>query len=79
MYVVNAKNGPAFENSTLVCILGALRALYVPLEMREGVPEKAMKLHTLGLFMGKENNLPEILQLAKAIEGGKNVCRDIGG
>ena len=51
----------------------------MPLEMREGVPEKAMKLHTLGLFMGKENNLPEILQLAKAIEGGKNVCRDIGG
>ena len=53
--------------------------MYVPLEMREGVPEKAIKLNTLGIFVGEDSKLPKTVELAAAIEEGKNVCRDVGG
>ena len=80
LYVVESKNGnAAFEASNLVSILGALKAVYVPLEMREGVPEKSVKLATIGVFVGEDGNLPNVLKLASIIEDGKNVCRDIGG
>ena len=77
LYLVESKN--SFEASSLVSILGALKALYVPLEMREAVPDKAVKLDTLGVFVGEDGNLPNILKLATIIEDGKNVCRDVGG
>ena len=80
LYLIETKCGStAFEASNLVSILGALKATYVPLEMREGVPDKAVKLGTLGVFVGDDGNLPNVLKLAGIIEDGKNVCRDIGG
>ena len=80
LYLVESKNGnAAFEASNLVSVLGALKALYVPLEMREGVPEKSVKLDTLGVFVGENGKLPNVLKLASIIEDGKNVCRDVGG
>ena len=79
LYLVESKVGNTFEASNLVSVLGALKALYVPLEMREGVPEKAVKLDTVGVFVGEDKNLPNVLKLATIIEDGKSVCRDIGG
>jgi len=77
LYLVESKT--TFEEGSLVSILGALKALYVPLEMREAAPDKAVKLDTLGVFVGEDGNLPNILKLATVIEDGKNVCRDVGG
>ena len=79
LYLVESTIGNTFEASNLVSCLGALRALYVPLEMREGVPEKAVKLDTVGVYVGEDKNLPNTLKLATIIEDGKSVCRDIGG
>ncbi|MDK2413560.1 hypothetical protein QHH03_31195, partial [Aphanizomenon sp. 202] len=55
-------------------LLGALHALYVPLEIREDVPEKITKVQTLG-FLGPD----KIVQLALALESGRSVARDVGG
>ena len=79
LYLVKSKNGPSFEKSNLVSILGALKALYVPLEMREGVPEKAVKLSNVGVFIGEDSDLASTLKLSSAIEDGKSICRDVGG
>jgi len=55
-------------------LLGALSAVYVPLEMREGVKERATKVSELG-WAGEK----DVLEEARAIEAGKVVTRDIGG
>ncbi len=55
-----------------------MKALYVPLETREAVPEKATKVDRLGVFGNKEQ-CEKKLDLAKALEAGRVVCRDIGG
>jgi len=64
-----------FSHSKLVSVLGAFKALYVPLEMREGRPEKAVKMEKFGVLDVSEKDV----QLASGIEEGKAVCRDIGG
>ena len=67
-------NTTKFPEADFVTIIGALEALYVPLEMREDVPEKASKISKLGIF----GNYPK-LDIAKAVEIGRIVSRDIGG
>lgn len=64
----------AFPQADLVTLLGALHALYVPLEIREDVPKKASKTSVLG-FVGSNKTV----QLAVALESGRVVARDIGG
>ena len=63
-----------FPHAEIVTILGALEALYVPLEVREQVPEKAVKVSKLGIF-GDDSKI----ELANALETGRIVSRDIGG
>ena len=63
-----------FPQAEIVTILGALEALYVPLEVREQVPEKAVKVSKLGIF-GDDSKI----ELANALETGRIVSRDIGG
>lgn len=58
----------------LASLLGALAALYVPLEMREAVKEKAAKADYLGWAGDKA-----LMATAAAIEAGRIVARDIGG
>ncbi|XP_069678900.1 putative aminopeptidase W07G4.4 isoform X2 [Periplaneta americana] len=70
---------PAFKQSELVTLLGALEALYVNLQMREDVPEKAQKVKTLGVYSENAEKLPNIIKLASALESGRYVARDIGG
>ena len=71
-------NATKFKEAGIVSVLGALEALYVPLEIREQVPEKASKVEVLGVF-GQGENINEKLDLAKALEAGRIVSRDIGG
>ena len=63
-----------FPQAEIVTILGALETLYVPLEVREQVPEKAVKVSKLGIF-GDDSKI----ELANALETGRIVSRDIGG
>merc|ERR1711936_48178 len=64
-----------FDKAGLVSILGALKALYVPLEVREQVPEKASKANYVGVFGLEQSEL----DLALALEAGRIVSRDVGG
>ena len=67
-------NSTRFPQAEIVTILGALEALYVPLEVREQVPTKAVKVDALGVLAQ-----PQQVELAKALEAGRAVSRDIGG
>jgi len=58
----------------LAGLLGALSALYVPLEMREVGEKEARKVDSMG-WMGEK----EVMEKALAIERGRVVARDIGG
>jgi len=66
--------GGGAEESELTGLLGALSAVYVPLEMREVEGEKTSKVESMG-WAGKK----EIMEKALAIEKGRVVARDIGG
>lgn len=71
-----AAGNPIYQHGNLVSILGALHALYVPLEVRENVPHKAVKAEILGLDCPSNASLQK---LALALESGRIAGRDIGG
>jgi len=71
-------NAIKFPQAKIVTILGALEALYVPLEVREQVPERAQKVNELGIF-GNSVEMEKELNLSKALEAGRIISRDIGG
>ncbi|XP_022783674.1 putative aminopeptidase W07G4.4 [Stylophora pistillata] len=65
-----------FPNAWSVSLLGALHALYVPIELREAFPDKEQKVDHLGVVLfGEGCNVDYI----KAIDSGRYVCQDIGG
>ena len=66
--------GQSSEDAQLAGLLGALAAVYVPLEIRDLGKEKEAKVTGLG-WAGAAN----IMEQALAIEAGRTVCRDIGG
>lgn len=69
-----------FENVELVTLLGALEALYVPLEVREICPDRRYKACQLGVWSPIcPKKLQGIVKLASALESGRYVARDIGG
>ncbi|KAL7065438.1 hypothetical protein AAHC03_04338 [Spirometra sp. Aus1] len=59
----------------LNAIMGALSALYTPLEIREAFPEKASKYNKLGVY----KPATDVLRTAWAMEEGRRVARDICG
>lgn len=63
-----------YENAALVAVLGALEALYVPLEMREQVPSKAVKAHQMGVYVENAGKALE-MNLVEALEAGRIVSR----
>ena len=66
-----------FPHSASAALLGALKATYVTLEMREAKPEKKSKVDKVGVFSASFNQAD--IDLVKALEAGRAVCRDIGG
>lgn len=69
-----------YEQSTLVAALGALHALYMPLEVREAnMKPSPYKVCVLGLWVAQEAQGPKLVELATALESGRLVYRDIGG
>ncbi|XP_049810274.1 putative aminopeptidase W07G4.4 isoform X1 [Schistocerca nitens] len=69
---------PQAEKSVqLVTLLGALKALYVPLQLREDVPSKSSKVKNIGVVGSCD--LREVIKNAVAIESGRWTARDIGG
>ncbi|VDI33125.1 leucyl aminopeptidase, partial [Mytilus galloprovincialis] len=62
-----------------VATLGALHALYVPLEIREDVPEKKSKADLMGIWCNDEVKVTKSIPVTTAIESGRVVARDIGG
>jgi len=70
---------PRFIQSELVTLLGALEVLYVNLQVREDVPDKAQKIKVLGVCGKNPGKLAGIIKLATALESGRFVARDIGG
>lgn len=70
----------SYEKSTLAAALGALHALYMPLEVRESNPQpNSYKVNMLGLWVPSDDVGKPLVDLASALEGGRLVCRDIGG
>jgi len=71
-----ASNNPIYQHANLVSVLGAFHALYVPLEVREALPEKIRKAEMLGLDFASSES---VCKLAVALERGRIAGRDIGG
>ncbi|XP_029658475.1 putative aminopeptidase W07G4.4 isoform X1 [Octopus sinensis] len=69
----------SFEQSHRVTILGALQGLYVPIEIREDVPERAVKAEKLGVWFSDASVADKELLVCTALEEGRVVTRDIGG
>nr|VZI30909.1 unnamed protein product [Spirometra erinaceieuropaei] len=59
----------------LNAIMGALSALYTPLEIREAFPERTAKYDKLGVY----KPATDVLRIAWAMEEGRRVTRDICG
>lgn len=69
---------PHAEKSVqLVTLLGALKALYVPLQLREDLPSRSTKVKNIGVV--GSSSVSEIIKNAVAIESGRWAVRDIGG
>ncbi|XP_061672835.1 putative aminopeptidase W07G4.4 [Syngnathoides biaculeatus] len=69
-----------YKNSTLVAALGALHALYMPLEVREAnIKSSKHKVCALGLWAARESHAQRLAEVAGALESGRLACRDIGG
>ncbi|XP_066154589.1 putative aminopeptidase W07G4.4 isoform X1 [Euwallacea fornicatus] len=68
-----------FHDGQLVAILGALEALYTPLQVREHDPSKINKVEYLGLWTPNASKTKELVQLAQVLESGRRVACDIGG
>nr|CAB3263382.1 putative aminopeptidase W07G4.4 [Phallusia mammillata] len=66
-----------FVHAPISAALGALQALYVPLEIREGRPEKKIKAGKLGLY--SKTSSEKLAKFAAAFESGRHLTRDIQG
>ncbi|XP_044271460.1 putative aminopeptidase W07G4.4 [Tribolium madens] len=67
-----------FENGELVTLLGALEAVYVPIQVREHDPTKQSPINHLGVFSSDPNKTKTLVDLATILESGRRVACDIG-
>ncbi|KAJ0170731.1 hypothetical protein K1T71_013503 [Dendrolimus kikuchii] len=70
---------PKWRQADLVALLGALEALYVPLQIRETFPDQAHKIEALGVYSEGVKAIEDLLKEAIALEISRGVSRDIGG
>ncbi|XP_004534214.1 putative aminopeptidase W07G4.4 isoform X1 [Ceratitis capitata] len=66
-----------FANAELCTVLGALDQLYVPIQLREDVPEQAKRIAQLSLLI-ETPRAEDIIKEALVLESGRMVARDIG-
>lgn len=76
LLIVNSNS--VFPNCDLVTILGALEALYINIQYREDCPDKSPKVKNLGVWSSSYDKLLKTVELAKSLENGRIVARDIG-
>jgi len=73
---------PDYKDGLLVSLLGALEAIYVPIEVREALKEKSTKVSVMGLSsneLNSEEKAEELIHVALGLEFGRIITRDIGG
>jgi len=73
---------PDYKDALLVSILGALEAIYVPIEIREALPDKSTKVSVLGIASNEidsQEKGEKLVSTALGIEFGRIIARDIGG
>ncbi|KAB0794315.1 hypothetical protein PPYR_11154 [Photinus pyralis] len=68
---------PEFENGLLVGVLAALEVVYTPIQVRERNPSRSVKLERLGVL--SHNTDKDVVTIAKILERGRYVARDIAG
>ncbi|XP_063629570.1 putative aminopeptidase W07G4.4 isoform X2 [Cydia splendana] len=69
----------AWPRAPLVALLGALEALYVPIQIRETFPSQAHSIKSLGVYGEGVTNINNVIRDACALEAARGVSRDIGG
>lgn len=69
----------SYPYADVVTVLGALYALYSPIEVREALRGKSVKADLLGVWGTKEDEVIRTVTIATGLERGRFVCRDIGG
>lgn len=69
---------PDFPNGQIVTVLGALEALYTPIQVREHDPSKTNKVEYLGVWTNSEQQTKKLIELATILESGRRVACDIG-
>jgi len=81
--VIASFGSKLYRQANLVTLLAALETTYVPLQVREDVPERKNKVDRLGFFIGQassDNDADQrLVNYARAVELGRAVGRDIGG
>lgn len=70
---------PKFKNAELSTVLGALCALYVPIQFREDLPDKAQRIQSLSISWAQKGKLDDLIKTAISLESGLFISRDIGG
>ncbi|KAL4232326.1 Cytosol aminopeptidase [Mactra antiquata] len=68
-----------FPEAGKCATLGALHAVYVPIEIREDVPEKSSKVDKIGIWCDDMERVTTAIDVLNGLEFGRVVARDIGG
>lgn len=72
-------SAPKFKNGEISSLLGALAALYVPIQFREAAPANIHRVQQLFVASAKDTNLNTLIETASSLESGLYIARDIGG
>jgi len=73
---------PDYKDGLLVSLLGALEAVYVPIEVQEALPDKSTKVSVLGISSNEidtDEKAKKLIHDALGLEYGRIITRDIGG
>ncbi|XP_013108486.2 putative aminopeptidase W07G4.4 [Stomoxys calcitrans] len=66
-----------FKNTEVCTVLGALEQLYVPIQLREDVPDKSQQVKNLSVMYSSPHTA-DVVKEALVLESGRYVARDIG-
>lgn len=78
--VIVLPSAPKFKNAELLSLLGALAALYVPIQYREANPANASRVQHLFVSSSThQSDLNELIKKATSLESALFISRDIGG